>query len=49
MKTFFAVFASVLLAGVILSARFLGWQRLDRREQGKDYWIVQFRPVRGLS
>jgi hypothetical protein len=46
MKTFFAVFASVLLAGVILFAGFLGWQRIDRWEQGKDYWIARFRAVR---
>jgi hypothetical protein len=38
MKTFVAVLA----AGAIIFAAFVGWQRLDRWEQAKAYWMAQF-------
>jgi len=42
MKTAFYTFLGVLAAGLILFALYIGWQRLDRWEQGKNYWIAQF-------
>jgi hypothetical protein len=41
MKTAFYSFLGVLAAGLILFALYIGWQRLDRWEQGKNYWIAQ--------
>ena len=41
MKTAFYTFFGVLAAGIVLFALYIGWQRLDRWEQGKNYWIAQ--------
>jgi hypothetical protein len=41
MKTAFLSFLGVLAAGLILFALYIGWQRLDRWEQGKNYWLAQ--------
>ena len=41
MKTAFFTFLGALVAGLILFALYIGWQRLDHWEQGKDYWIAQ--------
>jgi hypothetical protein len=41
MKTTFYTFLGVLAAGIVLFALYISWQRLDRWEQGKNYWIEQ--------
>ncbi|MEY2608271.1 MAG: hypothetical protein QOH31_6125 [Verrucomicrobiota bacterium] len=41
MKTAFYTFLGVVAAGIVLFALYIGWQRLDRWEQGKNYWIAQ--------
>nr|ALS89791.1 protein of unknown function (DUF4117) [uncultured bacterium] len=43
MKTTFYSLLGVLAAGIVLFALYIGWQRLDRWEQGKNYWITQLR------
>jgi hypothetical protein len=46
MKTAFYSFLGVLAAGLILFALYIGWQRLDRWEQGKNYWLAQLSHAR---
>jgi hypothetical protein len=41
MKTALFTFLGVLAAGLILFAIYIGWQRLDHWEQGKNYLLAQ--------
>jgi len=45
MKVALYTFIGALAAGIILFALYLGWQRLDRWEQGKNYWMAQLSEV----